>query len=89
MVHVLVRHKVKDYTAWRAVFDGVKEMRDSGGETSFQVFTANDDPNNVWVLVGWDSLENAKAFFDDPKLKAAMQEAGVIEHPDIYYLDEK
>ena len=89
MVYVLVRHKVKDYAAWRAVFDDVKEMRESGGETSFQIFTANDNPNEVWALVGWDTLERAKAFFDAPELKEAMGKAGVIEHPDFYYLDEK
>jgi len=36
MVHVFIRHKVKDYGAWRRVFDGFASKRRVGGGDSIQ-----------------------------------------------------
>ena len=88
MVSILVRHKVEDYTAWREYFDSALDFRKQSGEESFQLFRSADDPNEVWALVKWESLEKAKAFLDSDELKTKMKESGVTEKPDIYFLDE-
>lgn len=33
-------------------------------------------------------LENARAFMENPDLKATMEKAGVIEKPQAYFLEE-
>ena len=88
MAHLLIRHKVKDYAAWKATFDEFIETRRASGEKSWHVWHLHDDPNNLVVLFEWDSLGNARAFMANPDLKGAMEEAGVVEPPEAYFLEE-
>jgi len=88
MAHLLIRHKVKDYSTWKAAFDSFIETRRAGGEQSWQILHPDDDPNNLVVLFEWDSLDNARSFMANPELKKAMGEGGVIEQPEAYFLEE-
>jgi quinol monooxygenase YgiN len=88
MSHVLIRHKVNDFTAWKEAFDNFKDVRKEFGEKSFQVLQHTEDSNNLYVMLEWDSVENAHKFLESPQLKTAMQEAGVAEAPEINYLIE-
>lgn len=88
MANLLIRHKVADYDAWKKVFDEFIETRRESGETSWRIWHPHDDPNNIVLLFGWESTEKAKAFMARSDLKAAMEEAGVLEPPDFYFLDE-
>ena len=88
MAHLFVRHKVKDYPAWKKVFDGFIETRRSGGEKKYQIFHPDNEANNVLALFEWDNIENAKKFAHSSELKEAMGNAGVVEQPEIYFLEE-
>ena len=84
----IVRHPVKDYAAWRKVFDGFEETRKKGGEKSAMVVQVDGNPNDVMVINTWPSIEAAKAFFSKPDLKQAMERAGVAGPPDFTYGNE-
>ena len=86
MPHVLVSHRVNDFDAWREGFDASYEMRKEAGEVSFQLFNGSDNSLFVVGLFEWESLEKAKSFFEDARLKDAMVAAGVAGEPDIHYL---
>jgi heme-degrading monooxygenase HmoA len=86
MAYVLVQQQVKDYSAWKPVFDSVEGLRKSSGQTSQQLFQSADDPNHVTILLGWDSRENAQKYFTSDVLRDAMRRAGVIS-PTITYLN--
>lgn len=88
MTHVLVRHKVKDYTTWKKEFDDFVEFRKSSGEKSFQILQPDEDANNLYLLFAWDNEENAHRFMESSKLKERMEKAGVIEAPEIRFLSE-
>ncbi|MCH7773499.1 MAG: antibiotic biosynthesis monooxygenase [Bacteroidetes bacterium] len=88
MATVIVRHKVKDYESWKSAFEGFRDQRKAGGEMSFRILHLDDEPNNVFAIVEYDSLDNARNFFGGSELKEAMGNAGVMEQPDIYYLKE-
>ena len=88
MAHLSVRHKVKDFTAWKKVFDDFIEIRRASGEKSWQIFQLDGDPNNVLILFEFDTLDNARAHMSNPELKVAMGNAGVIEAPEAYFLVE-
>jgi hypothetical protein len=88
MAHLFVRHKVKDYPAWKKVFDGFIGTRRSGGEKNYQIFHPDNEANNVLALFEWDNIENAKKFAHSSELKEAMGNAGVVEQPEIYFLEE-
>jgi len=53
MVHVFIRHKVKDYGAWRRVFDGFAAERRAGGETAFKLASVSGEPNNLCLFFEW------------------------------------
>ena len=72
MAHLFVRHKVKDYPAWKKVFDGFIGTRRSGGEKNYQIFHPDNEANNVLSLFEWDNIENAKKFAHSSELKEAM-----------------
>jgi heme-degrading monooxygenase HmoA len=88
MASMLVQHQVKDYTAWKKVYDSVKDLRTSNGELSDKIYRDASDPNQLTVIFEWDSLENAKKYANSPELKAAMERAGVEGKPSIFFLNE-
>jgi quinol monooxygenase YgiN len=87
MAHLLIKHKVKDYPRWKKIFDEFKDTRKAGGEKSYEIFHPEDDPKNLLAIFEWDNLANAKKFVVSPELKAAMSNAGVVEQPEVYYLE--
>ncbi len=88
MAHAIFRHKVSDYSKWRAVFDDFIKVRKDAGELSSRVFRMADDPNNILVFQEWDSVDNVRKFVQSPELKDGMEQAGVLEQPDVYFLNE-
>ena len=86
MTHLLIRHRVKDYDAWKGQFDEFITQRKAGGERGFQVYRPVDDPNNLVLLFEWDSVENASTFMHSKALKDAMVKAEVLEPPKCEFL---
>ena len=88
MASMLIQHQVKDFAAWKKVFDAALEMRKSNGEISAQVYRDSSDPNKVTTINKWNSLANAQKFAHSPELKAAMENAGVVGAPNVSFLNE-
>ncbi len=88
MLHVLVRHKIEDYAKWKPVFDDDATDRRAGGSQGGQLFRNAHDPNEILVIFEWESLESAQKFVQSPQLAAKMQQAGVVDRPDVYFLEE-
>ncbi len=87
MQHVLIIHEVADYPAWKKVFDDAADMRKEAGERSYQVLKYQDDPNRIVHFSVWTSIDDAKRFFESPKLVKIRAEAGV-KSPDFIYLEQ-
>ena len=88
MTQVLVNHKVKDYDAWKQVFDKFIDTRRSGGEKAFRILRPSDNPNDLTLLFEWDTTEHAQKFMKSPELKSAMERGGVAGEPKIQFLNE-
>ena len=86
MASMLVQHHVKDFAAWKKVYDSQAAFRRSSGELSDQVYHDASDPNKLTLLFKWDSVENARKFSQSAELKAAMEKAGVDGAPAISFL---
>ena len=89
MPYLLVRHKVEDYERWKPVFDhdhGANRKR-SGSQGGWILRNAFD-PNELVILLEWDSSENARHFVNADATREAMQRAGVTDEPDVYFLEE-
>ena len=88
MAFVLVRHHVSDYNGWRRVFDENLDFRHRGGEEVARVFRSADDPNQLTLLVQFDTREHARRFMTSDTLRAAMQRAGVEGKLELEFVDE-
>jgi quinol monooxygenase YgiN len=88
MAHMLVRHKVESFAKWRPAFNEHEPARKEAGCLGAQVFRSGNDPFEVFVLLEWDELERARQFAESPELRQAMEQAGVADQPDIYFLHE-
>ncbi len=88
MINVLVKHRVEDYNKWRPAYDEHAKARKAGGSKGAVVHRDANDPQGVVVITQWEDMAHALAFTQAPELKTAMQKAGVIGMPEIYFLEE-
>ncbi len=80
---LMVRHPVKDFDAWKVVYDEVGTLRDQHGCTYERVLRLPSDGNDVVAIHDFPTVEQAEAFAADPALKAAMERSGVAGAPRI------
>jgi len=85
---VMVQHKVRDYDAWKSVFDEHQAVRTRHGATGHELYRSLEDPNEVTVINQFPSREQAEAFAADPSLKEAMERGGVISEPRLTWAQE-
>jgi hypothetical protein len=88
MIKTFWLHKVKDFNAWKKLFDSKYELRKKYGEKNFSVGTVYGEPNTVYVINDWESLEKFNQFRNSPDLIEAMKSGGVLEEPKITILEE-
>ncbi|HVO02775.1 MAG TPA: hypothetical protein VMT54_11270 [Candidatus Cybelea sp.] len=81
MTTLFVRHTVKDYAAWRKIYDGAGPIQKQHGVTKEAVYQSADNPNDVTVTHDFATAAAAKAFMALPELKQAMQKGGVVGAP--------
>jgi hypothetical protein len=85
MIRMFVRHKVRDYSAWRKGYDDFEPARIKLGARGHGVFRDVEDGNDVTAWHDFESIEAAKAFANSFELKAAMAAAGVVGVPAIWF----
>ena len=77
MPYVIVRNRVEDYTHWKRGWDMGAAMRRDGGVRSEQLFRNPGEPNEVLVLLEYDTMEQARAFVQSAPLQEALQGSGI------------
>jgi heme-degrading monooxygenase HmoA len=85
---IIVQHTVRDFDAWKTVFDEHRSVRAGHGATGHELYRGFEDPNEVTVVNHFPSKEQAEAFAADPSLKEAMERGGVISEPRITWAQE-
>lgn len=86
MVTLFIRHGVKDFEAWKRVYDAYD--RKGEGCTRATVHRDLDDPNQVVVTEAFPDLATARAHVNSEKLKAAMVQAGVADSPELWLAED-
>lgn len=87
MQYVFIIHEVADYPVWKKVFDEAAGIRKEAGEMSYQLLKQQNDANSIVHFSKWTSLQNARRFFESPKLVEIRKQAGV-KAPTFLYLEE-
>jgi heme-degrading monooxygenase HmoA len=86
MYVMAINHDVENYDRWKEAFD---EYPPSTGGALFHRVNRNvGNANNITVVCGWDALEAATAFRDNPELKQVMDDAGVVSVPRFEIFEE-
>jgi hypothetical protein len=85
--YMLVRHKVKSFADWKRGYDAHLPKRIEAGLTEKQLLRGADDPNEVVLLFEARDLSRAKAFAESQDLRDTMAKVGVVDRPDIYFLN--
>ncbi len=85
---LLVRHRVQDYDTWRRVFQDEAETRRANGSRQERQLRNASNPSEVWLLLEWDDLFRAQLYASSEDMRAALVRAGVIDHPDYWYLED-
>jgi len=83
---MIVRHNARDYSEWKTSYDAHEPIRAAAGLTEKHVLQDADDPNVVTLIFEAEDLKRAEEFSNSDDLREAMQKAGVVGKPDIYFL---
>ncbi len=84
---MLIRHKVKNFTAWKQGYDAHAPKRAEVGLTEQYLLRGAQAPNEVVMLFEANDIARAQAFADSDDLRETMQRVGVIDTPDVYFLN--
>jgi hypothetical protein len=87
MIKMTVRHKVADFKTWKPVFDQHDAVRKQFGCKGGDVFANVQNPNDVLVVLQWDSKEQAIKFGQSPGLKEAEERGGVLSVPEVSFAE--
>jgi hypothetical protein len=82
-VTAIVRHRVKDYAAWRDLYDDFADVEQAGVGTPRGVYRAINDPNDVLLIHGFETAADAELFSSAVYLREVMHMAGVEGEPRI------
>jgi hypothetical protein len=88
MNYILIRHKVADFAQWKVAYDAHAAARKSAGLRQEYLLHNFDDSNEVVLLFSTVDLDKAKQFASSPDLRQAMQQSGVADKPDVYFLSD-
>lgn len=87
MVRMYIRHAVKDFDAWKQIYDDFDDDRKRMGVIDDGVYQAVDDPSDVTVWHDFRDVSSARSMADSDRLEEAMDEAGVAEEPTVWFTE--
>ena len=85
---VIVRHKVRDFDAWKPLFYADAKRQRDAGCTRWSLARNKHDKNELVIVFECEDLDKAKSVFSDPTLAELMKRAGVVDQPTIFFLEQ-
>lgn len=79
MIRMVCWNEVKDFAAWKSVFDTQADVQRAAGLTLEGLWRDIDDPNEVIFLFQVSDLEKARAFVSVPAGSETAHKAGVTD----------
>ena len=86
--YLLVRHQVRDFAQWKRGYDAHLPKRIEAGLTEKYLLRGTHDLNEVILLFEAQDVNRAKAFAESADLRDTMQKVGVVDKPDLYFLND-
>ncbi len=88
MPYLIVKHKVKEFNQWLAVFQSMTEAQKDAGFGEAHILQDYKDPNTVFCLFKVLDIVKARAFTQAPDTGNVMERAGIIGTPKALWLEE-
>ncbi len=88
MASMFIKHRMADYARWKPVFDEHEPLRIEYGTVGHSLHRDADDPNVIIIAFRVNDLNRAKEFAGSDDLRAAMERAGVLGPPEIWFADD-
>jgi len=88
MPYVLIQHNVAKYAAFEPVFRDDEERRRRNGSKGGRLFQNIADPNHLFALFEWDTVEDAKKFAESYELREAVEWASDSNPPRVTVVEE-
>jgi hypothetical protein len=86
--YILIRHKVADFGKWKPGYDAHASARQNAGLKEERLLRNIDNPNEVVLLFSAQDINKAKQFAASDDLRQRMQDVGVVDKPDVYFLND-
>jgi hypothetical protein len=86
--YMFIRHKVRDFNVWKVGYDAHLPKRIEAGLTEKYLLRNSADRNEVIAFFEAQDLDRAKAFSESTNLHETMQAFGVVDKPDVYFLND-
>jgi hypothetical protein len=86
---MFVRHDVREYDAWRRVYDAFAAQHQAHGVRAEAVYQSVDNPNDVTVTNDFEDIEIARAFLESSEVRDTIQDAGVVGEPQVWFTTER
>jgi hypothetical protein len=77
MAIAFIRHHVRDYAAWRSVYDAFTGPTSAENTAGPLVYRSVDDPNQLLVIHHFSSPSEIEPWLRDERRRQAMAKAGV------------
>jgi quinol monooxygenase YgiN len=88
MAVLIVKLQVADYETWKNFFDEVEEVRREYGWQKHELFQDAANPNTAVVVGHLESLDSARRYLADERVRAAVARSGVQGPPEAWFLNE-
>lgn len=88
MPHVVIRHKVKDFDAWKKVFDAGDAFRASLTLANPRLFRMQDDPNEIVLVMELADVPRYRAHLQSEHHRERAKLSGVADEPDFFIVEE-
>jgi heme-degrading monooxygenase HmoA len=88
MPALLIRQRVADYEEWKRSFAEQAHARTANGCHDAHIYRNPDDPNEMIVILIWDSLVRARLFAQSDDLLDALYRDPGNHAPEIWLLDD-
>ncbi len=66
----IIHHRVRDFAAWKTVYDDHESAQVAAGMTNGRVFQSADNPNEVTILFDVADIARAQEFASSEDLRA-------------------
>ncbi len=84
-IYLAISHQVSDFDKWKPGFDNDLKARKKAGLKDIFVKQDINNPNSITAFFEVTDMKKAEAFLANPKLKEAMEKAGVTSPPVITF----